>query len=120
MASLQVLSEIDRTLDELIANATELRTCEENTGQCANLEHKQEMLLNALLTLNNSIDDTEKYQLWQKSPHLYITLEKKIVRLSRLNQKLLRPAEQKPIKKARVHKRKLKKPPTQLSLDLNS
>ena len=120
MASLQVLSEIDQTLDELIANATELRHCEEGTGQCAHLEHKQEMLLNTLLSLNNSIDDKEKYQLWQKSPNLYMTLEKKIVRLSRLNQKLLKPADQKPVKKTRIHQRKSKKTPTQLSLDLNS
>ncbi|HUD01481.1 MAG TPA: hypothetical protein VMR37_04090 [Rhabdochlamydiaceae bacterium] len=119
MASIQVLSEMERKLDELIANATQLRECAEEKGECADLEHKQEMLLNALLKLNNSLDETEKHQLWQKSPDLYVTLEKKIVRLSRLNQKLLRPAKQKTIKKARVHKRKFKKPPTQLSFDLN-
>jgi len=119
MGSIQVLSEMDRKLDELIANANQLRECEEENGRCADLEHKQEMLLNALLKLNNSIDETEKHQLWQKSPGLYVTLEKKIVRLSRLNQKLLRPAKQKHVKKARVHKRKFKKPPTQLTLDIN-
>ena len=119
MASIQVLSEMEKKLDELIANANQLRECEEDKGECASLEHKQEMLLNALLQLNNSIDDTEKHQLWQKSPDRYLTLEKKIVRLSRLNQKLLRPAAKKHVKKARVHKRKFKKPPTQLSLDIN-
>ena len=119
MASIQVLSEMERKLDELISNASALRACEEDNGQCADLEHKQEMLLNALLQLNNSIDESEKYQLWQKSPDLYINLEKKIVRLSRLNEKLLRPTPKKHVKKARVHKRKFKQPPTQLSLDLN-
>ena len=119
MASIQVLSEMERKLDELIANANQLRECEEENGECVSLEHKQEMLLNALLQLNNSIDDTEKHQLWQRSPDRYLTLEKKIVRLSRLNQKLLRPAVKKHVKKARVHKRKFKKPPTQLSLDIN-
>jgi spore cortex formation protein SpoVR/YcgB (stage V sporulation) len=118
MASIQVLSEMERKLDELIANANQLRECEEDNGECAALEHKQEMLLSALLQLNNSIDDNEKHQLWQRSPDQYITLEKKIVRLSRLNQKLLRPTPKKHVKKARVHKRKFKKPPTQLSLDI--
>ncbi len=120
MASIQVLSEMERKLDELIANANQLRECEDENGACADLEHKQEMLLNALLQLNNSIDDTEKHQLWQKSPDRYITLEKKIVRLSRLNQKLLRPTPKKHVKKARVHKRKFKNPPTQLSLDISN
>jgi len=119
MATIQVLSEMEKNLDELIANASLLRECEEETGDCSDLEQKQEKLLNALLKLNNSLDETEKHQLWQKSPDLYVTLEKKIVRLSRLNQKLLRPAKQKHVKKARVHKRKFKKPPTQLSLDIN-
>lgn len=119
MASIQVLSEMERKLDELIANANQLRECEEDNGECVALEHKQEMLLNALLQLNNSIDDNEKHQLWQKSPDRYIKLEKKIVRLSRLNQKLLRPTPKKHVKKARVHKRKFKNPPTQLSLDIN-
>jgi hypothetical protein len=119
MASIQVLSEMEKKLDELIANANQLRECEEENGACADLEHKQELLLNALLQLNNSIDENEKHQLWQRSPDRYLTLEKKIVRLSRLNQKLLRPVSQKHVKKARVHKRKFKKPPTQLSLDLN-
>jgi hypothetical protein len=107
MASIQVLSEMEKKLDELIANATELKECEEEKGQCAALEHQQEMLLNALLKMNNSLDDSEKHLLWQKSPELYMTLEKKIVRLSRLNQKLLRPAKQRYVKKARVHKRKI-------------
>lgn len=118
MASIQVLSEMERKLDELIANANQLRECEEDKGECAALEHKQELLLNALLQLNNSIDETEKHQLWQKSPDRYLKLEKKIVRLSRLNQKLLRPAKQKHVKKARVHKRKFKQPPKQLSLEI--
>jgi len=119
MASIQVFSEIERKLDELIANANQLRQCEEENGECAALEHKQDLLLNALLQLNNSIEETEKHHLWQKSPDRYLKLEKKIVRLSQLNQKLLRPAAKKPVKKARVHKRKFKQPPTQLSLDLN-
>lgn len=119
MASIQVLSDMERKLDELIANANQLRQCEDENGSCADLEHKQDLLLNALLKLNNSIDETEKHQLWQKSPERYVTIEKKIVRLSRLNQKLLRPAKEKHVKKARVHKRKFKKPPTQLSLDIN-
>ncbi len=125
MASTQVLSEMEKKLDELIANATQLRECEEEKDQeenvrCADLEHKQEMLLNALLKLNSNIDETEKHQLWQESRGFYVALEKKIVLLSHLNQKLLRPMKQKYVKKARVHKRKFKKPPTQLSLDLNS
>ncbi len=118
MTSMQVLSEMEKKLDELIANATELRECEEENGECASLKHKQEMLLNTLLKMNNSLDDSEKHLLWQKSPELYSNLEKKIVRLSRLNQKLLKPAQHRYVKKARIHKRKFKKP-KQLSLDLN-
>ena len=111
---MELLAEMERKLDELIANANQIHQCEdrseEDNGECASLEHKQEMLLNALLQLNNSIDDTEKHQLWLKSPAHYLKVEKKIVRLSRLNQKLLRPVKQKPVKKARVHKRRFKKP----------
>jgi hypothetical protein len=62
---------MERKLDELISNCICTSCCEEELkkqGQCADLEHKQEMLLNALLQLNNSIDESEKYQLWQKYP----------------------------------------------------
>ena len=68
MASIQLLSEMEKKLDELIANASQLRECEEENGACADLEHKQELLLNALLQLNNSVDEHEKHQLWQKFP----------------------------------------------------
>ncbi|HEX4840119.1 MAG TPA: hypothetical protein VFU89_06725 [Rhabdochlamydiaceae bacterium] len=119
MASTQVLLEMEKKLDELIANANQLRDCEDSTGASAELEHKQELLLNALLQLNNSIDENEKHQLWQRSPDKYLTVEKKIVKLSKLNQKLLRSTHPKHVKKARIHKRKFKKPPTQLSLDIN-
>jgi FtsZ-binding cell division protein ZapB len=118
MTSLEVLSEIERKLDELIKNATLLKDCEEENGKCADLEHQQEMLLNDLLRINNSLDEDEKYSLWQKSPHRYTTLEKKIVKFSRLNQKLLKNTPPY-VKKARVHRRKIKKPPNQLSLDFN-
>lgn len=119
MASTQVLFEMEKKLDELIANANQLHTCEDGSGASAELEHKQDLLLNALLQLNNSIDESEKHQLWQRSPDKYLTVEKKIVRLSRLNQKLLKSTQPKYVKKARVHKRKFKKPPSQLSLDIN-
>lgn len=116
MTSIEVLCEMERKLDELIVNATLLKDCEEEKGARVDLEHKQEMLLNALLKINNSLDDSEKHLLWQKSPQLYSKLEKKIVRFSRLNQNLLK--KERFVKKARVHRRKIKKPPTQLSLDL--
>jgi hypothetical protein len=117
MTSTEVLSEMERKLDELIANATLLKDCEEEKGEQVDLEHKQEMLLNALLKINNSLDDAEKHLLWQKSPQLYSTLEKKIFRFSRINQTLLK--KERFVKKSRVHRRKIRKPPTQLSLDLN-
>ncbi|HEX2578796.1 MAG TPA: hypothetical protein VHK67_00130 [Rhabdochlamydiaceae bacterium] len=109
MASTQVLFEMEKKLDELIANANQLRDCETGSSASAELEHQQGLLLNALLQLNNSIDENEKYQLWQRSPDKYLTVEKKIVRLSRLNQKLLRSSQTKHVKKARMHKRKFKR-----------
>ncbi len=116
MTSVQVLNEMESKLDELIANAALLKECEEGNGECARLEHQQEMLLSALLQMNNGLDDAKKHLLLQRSPRLYTTLEKKIARLSRLNLKLLR--SERVVKKARVHRRRIQKPPKQLSLDL--
>ncbi|MBS0648219.1 MAG: hypothetical protein JSS10_03230 [Verrucomicrobia bacterium] len=118
MTSIEVLCEIERKLDELIKNATLLKDCEEENGECADLEHQQEILLNELLRINNSMNEDDKYSLWQKSSRQYTTLENKIVKFSCLNQKLLKNSTPS-MKKARVHRRKLKKPPTQLSLDFS-
>jgi hypothetical protein len=114
MTSVQVLNEMERKLDELITNAALLKECEEASGECANLEHKQEMLLDALMKMNNNLDDEEKILLLQKVPRLYTTLEKKIFKLSRMNHQLLRSDRH--VKKARVHRRKIKKAPPQLDL----
>jgi hypothetical protein len=66
------------------------------------------MLLNALLKMNHSLDESEKFLLLQKSPGLYLVMEEKIAKLSLANRKLLR-SKGKFIKKARVHRRKIKK-----------
>jgi hypothetical protein len=100
---------MEKTLDELIANAALLKECEEEKGQCVELEHQQERLLNALIQMNHSLDESEL----QNAPHLYAVLEQKIGKFSRLNHKLLRPF----VKKARVHKKKKKQASTQLSLE---
>ena len=55
---------MEKTLDELIANAALLKECEEEKGQCAELEHQQERLLNALIQMDYSLDEL------QKAPHL--------------------------------------------------
>lgn len=114
MTSLQVLNEMERKLDELITNAALLKECEEASGESANLEHNQEMLLDALMKMNYTLDDEEKSLLLRRAPRLYTTLEKKIFKLSRMNHQLLR--SERYVKKARVHRRKIKKAPTQLDL----
>jgi ribosomal protein L9 len=119
MTASQILSEMEKKLDELISNANLLRECEEDNGESRELEHRQEMLLNSLLKISSSLDDEEKIHLLQKSPHLYFNLEKKAARLSRANMHLLRTSKERLVKKARVHRRKIKRPPTQLTLDLN-
>ena len=108
MTSVQILIEMEHKLDELIANAALLKECEE--GHCSRLEQQQEALLNTLLQMNSNLDEEEKLLLLQRSPRLYTTLEKKITRLSCMNQKLLKP--QRYIKKARVHRRKIRKETT--------
>lgn len=113
----QVLSEMEQKLDELIKNANLLRDCEEENGQCADLQHQQDRLLNELMQMNNSLEETEKHQLLQKSPRLYSTLEQKISDFSRMNSRLLKSSMEKYVKKARVHRKKIEKPPKQLSMD---
>jgi len=117
MVSVKVLNEMEQKLDELITNANLLKACEESSGECAHLEHQQERLLDSLMQLNSTLDEDEKSLLLQRSPRLYITLEKKISRLSHLNRQLLRSDNG--VKKARVHRKKIKKPPTQMSFDIN-
>ena len=119
MTAVQVLKEMEKKLDELIENAHLLKDCDEENGECSQLEHQQEMLLNALLKMNSSLEDNEKQLLLQKSPDLYSAVEQKLFKLSRANYKLLKCSKVQYVRKARVHKRRIKKPPTQLSMDLN-
>ena len=78
---------MESMLDALIENAKHLNSCEEQNGQCAELEYKQEALLNQLLKMNNELDQP---LVVEKAPQQYSSLEKKLVKLSEANRKLLR------------------------------
>jgi hypothetical protein len=96
---MDLLADIEATLEQLIRNARVL-----NRSENTDLEYQQEKLLNHLLTINAALDPEEKVVGLQESRELYSSLREKIFRFSLLNSRLVRPPKEQRVKRTRVPK----------------
>lgn len=85
------LTQMEQTLDELIRNGSRLKECEEENGECSELQYQQERLLNELLKLNNALGETDV----QKKPILFRVLKEKVRTFSEINRSQLKTTTRK-------------------------
>jgi len=86
----KILADIDRTLDRLIENANAVQSVshlEENELEA--MQKMQESLFAHLLHMDNKLESQDKKRLQRKNPSSISSLQQKLNRFSRLNNRLI-------------------------------
>ncbi len=107
--SIQVLKEIEVTLDKLIRNGYLFNdaSCEENSDT-ENLQSEEEVLLDRLFSLNDILNEETKEEELRAHPVLYHSLRHKMGKFGALNKNRLKSSQERWVKQARVHRNRRK------------